>query len=151
MKRAMVYSNLFWLLFSTFVCIEAYRFKLGTIHTPGPGFFCFCAGLVMFLLALAALVQSILKPVPSDQPGSKTSVRWRNIVIIMAAIIAYAISLETVGFLINTFVFVCIMLKIIEPQTWKTSIFGGVIAAVVANVIFNIFFQAKIPSGILGF
>jgi hypothetical protein len=39
----------------------------------------------------------------------------------------------------------------VEPQTWKTSILGGVITAIAANLVFNVLFKAQIPSGILGF
>jgi len=40
---------------------------------------------------------------------------------------------------------------VVEPQSWKTAILGGLIGAIAANVIFNVIFRAQIPSGILGF
>ena len=55
MKRFPLYSNLFWIFFSLFVCIESYRYKLGAINKPGHGFFPFCAGFIMLILSLAAL------------------------------------------------------------------------------------------------
>jgi hypothetical protein len=45
----------------------------------------------------------------------------------------------------------CLLLKVVEPQTWKTSIIGGLITAIAANLLFNVIFKAQIPSGILGF
>jgi hypothetical protein len=45
----------------------------------------------------------------------------------------------------------CLLLKVVEPQTWKTAITGALITAVAANLIFNVIFQAQIPSGVLGF
>ncbi len=151
MKRILFYCNLFWLLLSLFICVESSRLKLGTIHQPGPGFFPFCAGLAMLILSLAALFQSIKKRSKEEKTPRREPLRWWNIIIILAAVIAYAFSLEKIGFLINTFLFMCILLKVVEPQTWKTAIIGGLITAVAANLIFNVIFQAQIPSGVLGF
>ena len=151
MRRAAVYCNLFWLFFSLVVCIEASRLKLGAINNPGPGFFPFSAGSVMLILSLAALFHSIRKRDQKEKAGQEEPFRWWNIVIILAAIVAYTLSLERIGFIINTFLFISILLKVVEPQSWKTSVLGGLITAIAANLVFNVIFRAQIPSGILGF
>jgi putative tricarboxylic transport membrane protein len=151
MKRIFFYANIFWLLFSLITCIESYRLKLGEIQKPGPGFFPFSVGLVMLGLSLVALFQSTGKKNDTEKKVRQEPFRWWNIVIILAAVLAYALTIETIGFLVNTFLFVCLMLKVIEPQTWKKSILVGVITAVAANLVFNVIFRAQIPSGILGF
>ena len=151
MRRVLFFCNLFWLLFSLITCIEAYRLKLGAIHKPGPGFFPFGVGLVMLGLSLVALFQSIGKKKDIEKKVRQEPFRWWNIVIILAAITAYAVSLEKVGFLINTFVFICLLLKVVEPQSWKTTLLGGLITTLAANLVFNVIFRAQIPSGILGF
>jgi len=105
----------------------------------------------MLFLSLIALFQWMGKKDNSEITVPKAPVRWRNIIIILAAIPAYTLSLEKVGFFINTFLFISLLLKVVEPQTWKTSILGGVITAIAANLVFNVLFKAQIPSGILGF
>ena len=151
MKRILFYCNLFWLLFSLVTCVESYRLKLGAINAPGPGFFPFTAGFIMLIFSLAALFQSIRGREKEEKTLRQEPLRWWNIVIILATVTAYAFSLEKIGFLINTFLFMCLLLKVVEPQTWKTAIIGGLITAIAANLIFNVIFQAQIPSGILGF
>ncbi len=151
MRRTILYCNLFWILFSLLVCEEAYRLRLGTITKPGSGLFPFSIGIVMLFLGLAALFQSVGKKDVTEKPLRAEPLRWWNIVIILAAVTAYALSLERVGFLINTFLFICLLLKVVEPQSWKSAALGGVIAAVAANLLFNVVFRAQIPSGILGF
>ena len=151
MGRILFYCNLFWVLFSLVTCVESYRLRIGTINDPGPGFFPFGAGLIMLILSLIALFQLIGKKNSIERKPRQEPFRWWNIVIILAAVTAYAFSLEKVGFLINTFLFICLLLKVVEPQSWKTAILGGLITAVAANLIFNVIFQAQIPSGILGF
>jgi putative tricarboxylic transport membrane protein len=149
--RIFLYCSLFWLLFSVITCVEAYRLTVGTINKPGPGFFPFGAGFAMLILSLAALFQSMAKKKKVEKTASQEPFRWWNIVIILAAITAYAFSLEKIGFLINTFLFICLLLKVVEPQTWKTAILGGLITTLAATLVFNVIFKTHIPSGILGF
>jgi membrane-associated HD superfamily phosphohydrolase len=151
MNRIVFYCSLFWLLFSLFICVESYRLRLGTINAPGPGFFPFSAGLVMLILSLFALFQSVKERMKTGKTLRQEPLRWWNIVIILAAIAAFALSLEKTGLLINTFLFVCLLLKVVEPQSWKIAILGGLMTAVAANVVFNVIFRVQIPSGILGF
>jgi putative tricarboxylic transport membrane protein len=151
MRRILFYCNLFWLLFSLLICVESYRQKLGAINKPGAGFFPFSAGFVILVLSLTALFQSIGKKNNIEKTTRQEPFRWWNIVIILAAITAYAFSLEKIGFLINTFLFICLLLKVVEPQSWKTAIIGGLITTIAANIVFNVIFRAQMPSGILGF
>ena len=151
MRRAALYCSIFWLLFSMVVCVEAFRLRLGTVTKPGSGLFPFSLGVVMLVLSLSALFQAIGRKNKDDKTTRQEPFRWWNIVIILAAALAFALTLEKIGFLITTFLFVGLLLKVVEPQTWKTSIIGGLITAVAANVVFNVIFKAQIPSGILGF
>jgi putative tricarboxylic transport membrane protein len=151
MRRVVLYCNVFWLLFSLLICVESYRLKVGGFTKPGPGFFPFGAGLLMLGLSLIALFQWMSKRGGAENTIRKQPLRWWNIVIILAAIPAYALSLEKTGFLINTFLLISVLLKVVEPQTWKTSILWGVITSLAANLVFNVVFRAQIPSGILGF
>ena len=155
MKRVTLFCNLFWLCFSLAVCVVAFRLRLGTAGKPGSGFFPFGAALVMCLLSLSALISSTrgrMRPEEAaEERAEKGRLRWWNIAIILLAVVAYALTLDAVGFLVDTFLFITVLLKVIEPQTWKTSIIGGAISAVAADVMFNLLFHAQIPSGILGF
>jgi putative tricarboxylic transport membrane protein len=150
-RHIALYCNLFWLLFALVTCEESLRLKLGAVTKPGSGFFPFCAGLVILGLSLAALFQSTRTKAGGEKEAGGETFRWWSIIIIVAAVIAFALTLETLGFLINTFLFITIMLKVVQPQPWKISLIGGVVSAVVADVLFNIIFRAQIPSGILGF
>ena len=105
----------------------------------------------MFILSLMALSQSIGKKTKTEKTIRQDPLRWWNIVIILASIPAYALSLERLGFLINTFLFISILLKVVEPQSWKTAILGGLVTTIAANLLFNVIFRVQIPSGIIGF
>lgn len=146
-----IYSSLFWLLFSVVICLGASHLAMGELHQPGPGFFPFTVGLLTGVLAIIALLQSIKTQEKGKAALRKERFRWWNFVVILGALVAYALSLEKIGFLINTFLLVSLLLKVVEPQSWKTAILGGLVTAVASNLVFNVILGAQIPSGILGF
>jgi putative tricarboxylic transport membrane protein len=151
MKRVHSYCSLFWLLFSVLTCLEASRLKLGGIHEPGPGFFPFSIGIIIGILSLIALFQSMREKKSKALPQPQEPFRWWNIVVILGALMAYTLSLEKIGFLTNTFLFMVLLLKVVEPQTWKRAILGGLITSIACDLAFNVILRAQIPSGILGF
>ena len=153
MKRITFYCSIFWLLFSLILCIESYRLSMGGIRSPGPGLFPFCLGFVMAVLSLIGAIQSLGKHQyeKGQAPDSRQPFRWWNIAVIIAAILAYALALETLGFFICTFIFVGLLLKVVEPQPWKVAVVGGLIAAVSSEIVFNILLRSRIPSGIFGY
>jgi hypothetical protein len=44
-----------------------------------------------------------------------------------------------------------LLLKVVEPQTWKTTLIGALITTLAANLVFHVIFRTQIPRGILGF
>lgn len=152
MRSVKIFCSLFWLLFSIVMSREAFRLPMGEMRDPGAGFFPLLIGLATGLLALIALVQS-LREKKEKAPASRSaeSFRWWNLVVILAALIAYALTLTKLGFMINTFLFMLILIKVIEPQTWKKAILAALITAVTSDLFFNVLLGAQIPSGIIGF
>jgi len=154
MKSVKIYSSLFWLLFSVAMSREAFRLPMGEMKDPGAGFFPLLIGLVTGLLALIALFQSLREKKEQKEgpaPRSTEPFRWWNLVVILAALVAYALIMTKVGFMINTFLFMLLLMKVIEPQTWKKAILAALITAVASDLFFNVLLGAQIPSGILGF
>jgi putative tricarboxylic transport membrane protein len=151
MKSVKIYGSLFWLLFAVVMSREAFRLPLGEIKDPGPGFFPLLIGLVTGLLALIALFHSLREKKGASASRPAEPLRWWNLVVILAALMAYALTLEKVGFMINTFLFMFLLLKVVDPQTWKKAVLAASITAVTSDLFFNVLLGAQIPSGILGF
>jgi hypothetical protein len=146
-----VYCSLFWLLFALLTCLQASRLAMGETSAPGPGFFPLSLGVVMGILSLIAFFQAIQSKKPRGVTVQKERIRWWNIIVILCAVIAYTLSVGKIGFLINTFLLITLLLKVVEPQSWKTSILGGLITAIASELVFNVILKAQIPTGLLGF
>jgi putative tricarboxylic transport membrane protein len=153
-RSVKICCSLFWLLFSAVMSREAFRLPMGEMRDPGAGFFPLLIALVTGLLALIALIQSLRAKKEKDEALATRSAerfRWWNLVVIIVALIAYTLTLTTLGFMINTFLFMLVLLKVIDPQGWTKAILAAVITAVTSDLFFNVLLQAQIPSGILGF
>jgi putative tricarboxylic transport membrane protein len=153
MRSLKIYSSLFWLLFAVVMGHRASLLPMGEMRETGAGFFPLAIALVTGFLAILALLQALRrkKDLPEEAPDAPERFRWWNIAVILAALVAYGLTLEKVGFLVNTFLFMLLLIKVIEPQSWTKSLLAALITAVVAELFFNVLLSAQIPKGILGF
>ena len=151
MRPVKIYSSFFWLLFSVVMSLEAFRLPMGEMRDPGAGFFPLMVALATGLLAVIALFHAFREQKEVREAHSPERFRWWNLAVILAALIAYALTLETVGFLISTFWFMLLLQKVIDPQTWTKALLASSITAIVSELFFNVLLGAQIPTGILGF
>lgn len=157
-RKVKISCSLFWLLFSVVISIESLRLPLGEVRDPGAGLFPLIIAILTGVLATLALVDALReRPEPRQGAELETAAssagpfRWWNLAIIFLALIVYALTLSRVGFFINTFWFMLLLLKVIDPQGWIKSLVTAVITAAVSTLLFNVVLDANIPQGILGF
>ena len=148
-------SGIFWLLVSIFVCIEAIRLDVGTLHIPGPGFAVFVAGAVLGLFSIILIVGTFLKrnqSVPAVKTeGTNAKQGQIRVVLVLCAVLAYLALLPKIGFLIATFGLMTLMYRMLgRANLWLHSIVGFATAAL-AYLVFSVWLQIPLPRGVLGF
>jgi putative tricarboxylic transport membrane protein len=146
-------SSLICLSLALFICVETmWKLPLGSLRDPGPGFFPFGAGIALGLLSAVNFVLSLLDKSPKDKEAWYPRERWKTLVLILAAMLAYAFSLETLGFLTGTFLLLILFFRSTpKPQGWAVSIGGSVLLSLAAYVIFDVLLGSQLPIGIWGF
>ena len=81
--------------------------KFGTFHQPGPGFAAFLTGLFVAGIGLAiALSGAFSKSAPAsgfDPTSAFKNISWSRIVYTMALLVAYALFLDMLGYIVTTF------------------------------------------------
>ena len=110
MRSLKIWCSLFWLLFAVVMGHQASLLPMGEMRDTGAGFFPLLIAAVTGLLAILALIPALKEKKPQPERRRKRVTerfRWWNIVIILAALAAYALTLEKVGFLVNTFSSCC--------------------------------------------
>lgn len=84
-------------------------------------------------------------------PTWETKIQWRNILSVLAAMVAYGLLLDQIGFVLVTFAFVVLLMKVTEPQSWKRAILGGAISSIASYLLFETLLKSQLPRSFLGF
>jgi putative tricarboxylic transport membrane protein len=147
-KKPDKFTAVFWLGFSIFICIESYRLDIGSYHAPGPGFFPFLLGIIMGILSTILLTLSFGEKDVEEHVFNQ--VKLRNIVVVLAALFIYAFFFTTIGFIVSTFVFVLILIGIVERKNWYIVILVSVTSSLLSYLIFKIWLQSNLPKGMFG-
>ena len=133
------------LLGGILLAIAGWQLDPGTSKLPGPGFFPLLIALAMGGLGLWLL----LRPGQDEKPLRSESSRWSSFALALASIVAYALLLQDLGYLISTFGLLLIQLRWVEKQNWRVSLLTAGMAAVVSLVVFRVFLKVPLPEGIL--
>jgi hypothetical protein len=132
-------------------CLEATRYRIGSMTTPGAGFFPLLLGLFVVSLSFALFMKSFSPPKDPRPSESLWMVLTRKKVwYIVLALIVYGLLLDRLGFLLTTFAVFTFILRAVEPQKWWLCILGGVAASVGCYVLFYLALGVQLPHGILG-
>jgi putative tricarboxylic transport membrane protein len=148
-------SGLFWLIFSAFVSYASYKLGLGSLHQPGPGFLFFWTGIVTAILSVIVVLMSLRKPSsegaqePVFGKGGKGHVT--KIVLVLLALLLYALLMEPLGFLIVTLLFFLFLLGVVEKKKWLFAVVVSLIVTTVSYLVFETGLQSQLPKGILDF
>jgi len=152
LKRDQIGCALFLLLFGIFVCWEARGLDVGQVVKPGPGFFPFWLGLALIIVSLALLFHFVRKeivPSTSSQDPWK-GLHWEKVPYSLAALLLYALFLETLGYLLATVLLIFFFFRAIEPQKWVVVILGSVITSFITYFLFKVWLQVQLPAGLWG-
>ncbi|NIS61674.1 MAG: hypothetical protein GTO13_13520 [Proteobacteria bacterium] len=152
MKRGDRVFALICLGLSLWLILESLRFDYTTEFTPGPGFEPFWLGVALVLLSLFLILDTFRrKGARKDEekrlPGLKSLSRVGLILVIMAG---FAFSMITLGFVLTVFVFVSLILFVLEGVTLFKSIYYGIMFSGAIFLIFRYWMDVNLPKGLLG-
>ena len=144
-------SSLFWLVIGLAIALYSRKYGLGTFSTPGPGFLPFVSGAAMALLALVVFFQQFPKSQGETLKSLWAHTKWPTVLMVMGSLVLYAVFLRLLGFLLDTFVLTAFLLRVMEPLSWKKVVAGATGATLGSYAIFELWLEAQLPSGFLGF
>lgn len=145
-------SGAIWIAVGIAIALGSLRYGLGPLESPGTGFLPFWAGCAIVLLASIGLIQSTLQ----RRRGTGWTpilggVLWHKPLIVMAALFAYALLMQPLGFVLCTVLFIGFLLRAVEPQPWPVVVAGAIGTALGAFAVFNLWLKAQLPQGPWGF
>jgi putative tricarboxylic transport membrane protein len=141
------FAGLFFFFLSLYICYESVRLGVGSLRKPGSGFFPFWSGAAIGIFTLVILFQS-WKLKTDEKRSSQGS--WREKIICFFSLLAFALLLKKLGFLVTTFLFMGFFLMIVERKGWITAVLTALAVALASYGLFEICLQSQLPKGILG-
>ncbi len=139
-------SGLFFFGLSLFVIWESLRLKLGTLGEPGSGFISFYAGVILSGLSLVLIYRNC------RNWGFKESLRphSRRVMLAVVCLFIYSLVLNTVGFMVATFLLVGILFRLGEPRPWWTLTMMSTLLTFLLYLVFGILLNVYLPRSFLG-
>jgi hypothetical protein len=136
-------GGLFWLAIAIFVCLEAFtNLKLGSLRSPGPGFFPFWGAVILGVFSLILLVRSLR----IRERVGPAAIPWPALLLVLGSLLGYLLFLETLGFVTVTFLFLLLLFRF-GKIGWIKSGGWAVITTTVAYVLFKFWLQVQLPRG----
>lgn len=152
MKNRDLVSSIVWMALGGAFVAGALNLGLMRKGVPGPGFLPFLSGLALIFVSLFVLIPALGqrgKAASGDlfpEPGS-----LRKLLSALAALLAFGVALEYVGYLITTFLFMLFVARLMEPKGWRTTTLMALLTAVLSYLLFVVLLEVQLPKGPLGF
>ena len=153
MKKADRIFALIGLVLAAWLIAESFKYDYMTTYTPGPGFHPFWLGICLGLLSLFLIFDTFRRKDTEEEkksylPGNKALLRVGLIMIITAGM---AFGMTRLGFVLSTFVFIVLILLVLEKFTVIKSILYSTLLSGAVFLIFRTWLGVDLPRGGLGF
>ncbi len=157
MKRYQYIPALFWIGFSLFVMVFAYRLgleekqELEGIHNPGPGLMPFLSALLLLLIGLYLLFAPLLKKrwdkIAAGVEEKGERVNYGKMILVLGSLFGYAFLLEPLGYLVTTCLALLLLFKSMGTR-WGSSVFASVTTTLLTYFVFT-YLGLLFPDGII--
>ena len=138
------------LVFGGAIAIGSLRYEWGTLDSPGAGFLPFFSGAAMAGFSALTLLQGLTKGWASLGESWKGA-RWQRPAIATACLLLYSAFLRDLGFLISTAILMIYLYRMLEPSSWKETLFAALATTLGFYLVFQTWLQAQLPRGLFGF
>lgn len=145
-RRAEFWSGLFWLAVGSFVCWQALELGLGALREPGSGFVFFWTGLMICAFALCVAIGGIRGRGPMLGDLWRAT-RWRNVVLVIVALVAYAFLFERLGFVVCSLALLLFLMIVVDPVPLRLAIPIALIAGVGIWYVLEKVLLVQLPKG----
>ena len=133
-----------WLVLGLYFMQQGLQLRLGSISNPGAGFMPFVIGIILIGFCVASAVP-LLMPAAKANPVRLEFQRLRGPAIVVVSMIAYALVLERVGFVVSTAVLIVFLAKFVGGTTLIRATALGVLATAVCYVVFGVLLGVRLP------
>jgi hypothetical protein len=132
--------------------MESARVDIGSFKSPGPGFLPFLAGIVLGAFGIVLVINAVLKKARQERKANLwKGLEWHKVIIILTSLIAYAILLPSVGYLILTFALMLLLFGVVERPRFWVRLVSALITVFATYLVFYVWLNVQLPKGLIGF
>ena len=142
-------STLFLVGLAIAVSLESIRIGPGSLSNPGPGLIPLGCGLVLGILSLVGFFRTFVRSSSERRREDAVKLGGRTISALVS-MVAFGFLINSLGFLIVTFLWMGFVCRWIARMGWKGTIFTSVVTPFCTWLLFEYFLEIRFPRGILG-
>jgi putative tricarboxylic transport membrane protein len=139
-------SGMLILFLAAFAWLEAFHLPFGSIHAPDAGFFPQVLSVLLFLTSIAILAHSFSREVQATEFSRRS---WL-VPIAAAVLVAYALVLPSVGFVLATAAVMLLIMRGLVKMRWSRALLISIPTVVLSYLAF-IKLGVPLPQGPLPF
>ena len=145
-------SGLFFFAFGLFLGVKSLGLSVWSQFGPAEGFFPLTVAILIMGLSLISIVKALVSFREQRQEGrireqEKAGARGFKISSYVVLMLLFGALLEKIGFLITSALFLFLIIKFVEKQSWVRTISVGAASIVISYVLFVYFLGVPLPRG----
>ena len=133
-----------------YIFVASGSLPFGTMRVPQTAFFPKCLAVLLAVLSVIVLAGTFVGRRDSFVSEEIAVHGWIRIVATLAVLIGFTLILESLGFLVSTFLLLLLLLRAIEPQPWRYVIGIALATSLLSYGLFSWLLGVPLPAGILG-
>ena len=150
MKKANIVFGILGLLLSAYVWISSASFPYDKIMILGPEFFPRVMAVAMAVASAALLVHTFVFGAVGDVKSISLKIPGiRRALIVFIAAVVYAALLSTLGFIIDSLLFMMFMMYMLQFRAYGKMFLSSIVTIAIVIFAFQIMLQIQLPAGIL--
>jgi putative tricarboxylic transport membrane protein len=147
------YSGIFFLGLGLFLAFKSTQFSVWDRSGPQAGSFPLGVAVIMIGVSLFVVVKSLTARVKKkgemeeiQETAIFESSKFLSYVILM---LFYSLSFESVGFVITSALFLVLVIKLVEKESWRATLLVGSVSIIVSYILFGYLLSVPLPKGLI--
>jgi len=144
-------SSAAFMALGVYFVFGGWRLGFGKWGQPGSGFIAVLAGCLLFGLSGIWFAMALVKRwgMEATRRFFPESGSLRRVLSLTLALIGFNLILEPAGFVISCFLLMVLLMRAIEPQSWRLTLFFAFIITFVCVLVFQIWLKVEFPEGLI--
>ena len=152
MRRCNQVVGVLLLILSIWVIVASTDLVYTVEFSPGAGFFPFWLGIILAGLSLILVVGAAVRPKDSND-ASPFPARQALAAVgkVLGGLILFTLLMETMGFILNTFIFVTYLMKVVQRERWWVTLLIAAATTACLYIVFQVLLGISLPRNMFGF